>query len=173
MCDSNFIRKECNYKNDYQCQRKCNISKLKELYDTELQNYYTTYNEYLKYKYDRSSNQALMRARAESELRPKVVRINNRLNKVLTDLKSNIEYTQDLIKKQENGIKVKNNLIYRRNTRLSKQNDMINGRSDELVTKERQIETGGERNSYKRLSMYVLIILNIVAIIFLMKYLMK
>ena len=114
-----------------------------------------------------------MRARAESELRPKVVRINNRLNKVLTDLKSNIEHTQDLIKKQENGIKVKNNLIYRRNTRLSKQNDMINGRSDELVTKERQIETGGERNSYKRLSMYVLIILNIVAIIFLMKYLMK
>jgi len=173
MCDSNFIRRECNYKNDYECQRKCNISKLRELYNSELQNYYTTYNEYLKYKYDRSSNQAIMRARAESELRPKVVRINRRLNKVLTDLKSNIEHTQSLIKKQEGDIKVKNNLIYRRNNRLSKMNDTINGRSDELQTKERQMETGGERNSYKRLSMYVLIILNILAIVFLTRYLMK
>jgi len=114
-----------------------------------------------------------MRARAESELRPKVVRINRRLNKVLTDLKSNIEHTQSLIKRQEGDIKVKNNLIYRRNNRLSKMNDTINGRSDELQTKERQMETGGERNSYKRLSMYVLIILNILAIVFLTRYLMK
>ena len=51
MCDANFIRKECNYKNDYQCQRKCNMSKLKELYNSELQSYYNNYNEYLRYKY--------------------------------------------------------------------------------------------------------------------------
>lgn len=173
MCDQNFIRRECNYKNDYQCQRKCNISKLKELYNSELQNYYTTYNEYLKYKYDRSSNQAIMRARAESELRPKVVRINKRLNRILTDLKGNIDHTRDMINRQENNIRVKNNLIYKRNKRLANQNDLIDGRSDELKTKEKQIDTGAERNSYKRLLMYVLIILNIVAVMFLTRYLLK
>ena len=173
MCDANFIRKECNYKNDYQCQRKCNMSKLKELYNSELQNYYNTYNEYLRYKYDRSSNQAIMRARAESELRPKVVRINSRLNKILTDLKNNIDQTQDMIKKQENSIRVKNNLIYKRNQRLAKQNANINGRNQELVSKERQLETGSERNNYKRLAMYVFLLLNVVLIAVLVKYLMK
>ena len=38
-CGDDFIKTQCNYKNDYECQRKCNISKLKELYDKQLNQY--------------------------------------------------------------------------------------------------------------------------------------
>ena len=43
-CDQNFIKVNCNNKNDYNCQRKCNIIKLKNVYNKTLNEYYNTYN---------------------------------------------------------------------------------------------------------------------------------
>ena len=161
-CSQEFIRTQCNYKNDYECRRKCNISKLKELYEKELNNYYTQYNKYLQYKYDRSSSSK--QAEAENVIKPKVIRINNNLNKILADLKKNIEHTQELIQQQEGDINTKNNNIYKRNKQITDQYNTIVSRQDELESKNRQIDTGIERNQYKRNTMYFLIFLNIVII---------
>ena len=147
-CSQEFIRTQCNYKNDYECRRKCNISKLKELYEKELNNYYTQYNKYLQYKYDRSSSSK--QAEAENVIKPKVIRINNNLNKILADLKKNIEHTQELIQQQEGDINTKNNNIYKRNKQITDQYNTIVSRQDELESKNRQIDTGIERNQYKR-----------------------
>ena len=160
-CDANFIKTHCNYKNDYECQRKCNILKLKGLYTKELDNYYKTYQTYLNLKYSRGSgsSRGYWRAVAESKWRPKVVAINRRLNKILDDLKNNIEHTQSLIDTQEKEIQKKNDVIYKRNRKISKLNSEITEKSDEFVSKEQQIESGIERNNFKRNSMYILIAL--------------
>ena len=163
-CDAEFIKTQCNYKNDYECRRKCNIMKLKELYSKELQRYYTEYNKYLELKYDRSANKSRNQALAESTVRPKVVKINSNLNKILSDLRSNIEHTQELIKTQEQSISTKNNNIYKRNNQITNQFNNITERTDELKSKERQIETGVERNQFKRNTMYFMILLNILII---------
>ena len=76
---------------DYTCQRKKNIKKLKDMYETGLTKYYTAYNQYLQHKYDRSSNRAWKRMYAEKTLRPKVENLNNYLNKILTNMKNNIK----------------------------------------------------------------------------------
>ena len=36
---------------DYTCQRKKNINRLKELYESGLTKYYSAYNQYLQHKY--------------------------------------------------------------------------------------------------------------------------
>ena len=112
-CGTNFIRTQCNFKNDYECQRKCNIQKLKHLYNKELNDYYNTYNQYLQYKYAIGHNRNWKRAHAHRTIRPKVIRINARLNQILSDLKKNISHTKGLISAQEGQIETKNNTIYK------------------------------------------------------------
>merc|ERR1712072_723506 len=143
-CGDDFIKTQCNYKNDYECQRKCNINNLKELYDKQLNQYYTEYQKYLTYKYDKSSSSSQKQALAENVIRPKVIQINNNLNKILTDLKKNIDHTHDLITQQEGDIASKNNTLYSRNKEITKQYDTISSRKDELDSKERMIDTGIE-----------------------------
>ena len=61
---------------DFECQRKENINKLRELYERELNNYYNGYNKYLQYKFDKSSERAWKRNFAETTLKPKVEKTN-------------------------------------------------------------------------------------------------
>ena len=79
-CGQDFIRTQCNYKNDYECQRKCNIQKLRHLYHQELNRYYQKYTQYLQYKYSTGANKNWNRSYAHNTLRPEVIRINNIFN---------------------------------------------------------------------------------------------
>jgi len=172
-CNEEFIKTQCNYKNDYECQRKCNISKLKDLYNSELQNYYSEYNKYLEYKYDRTSQASRKKAEAENIIRPKVIRINSVLNKILSDLKKNINYTQNMISQQEVDIDNKNNDIYNRNIKITNQFNTITKKKQELGSKKAMIDSGIERNKYKRNTMYFLIVLNLIIIGVIAKLLIK
>lgn len=163
-CGINFVKRNCNYKNDYACQRKCNISKLEQLYNKELNNYYNTYTTYLKLKYSVGRNSTVDRRNAETKWRPKVANINARLNKILTDIKANINHTKSLINSQEKEIEIKNNNIYQRNKKITDMANLIDKNTDDYVSKERQIVTGEERNRFRRNSMYFLILLNVIVI---------
>jgi septal ring factor EnvC (AmiA/AmiB activator) len=164
-CGFEFIKKHCNYKNDYMCQRKCNIHKLKQLYNKELRNYYKIYNTYLEMKYSTGNNAVEQRQLAEKEWRPLIVTINKKLNKILKDLKKNIDNTQKLIKSHKKTILVKNNNILTQNKFITRQDDIIKQKYDEYLSKERQVDTGEERNKYKKNTMILMIILNIILVI--------
>ena len=163
-CGMNFVKNNCKDKNDYICQRKCNIFKLKELYSKELDNYYNSYATYLRFKYSTGANSELEKKNAEIEWRPKIGIINSRLTKILTDIKANINHTQSLIGTQEAEIEIKNNNIFEEHKKIDNLSNLINKHSDEYVSKERQVLTGKERNISRRNSMYFLIILNIILI---------
>ena len=90
-CDQNFIKVNCNNKNDYNCQRKCNIIKLKNVYNKTLNEYYNTYNTYLTFKNKKGIRERWQRNYADNKLRPKIIKLNTRLNKVLIDIKKNIK----------------------------------------------------------------------------------
>lgn len=164
-CGFEFIKKHCNYKNDYMCQRKCNIQKLKDLYNEELRNYYKTYNTYLELKYSTGNNAVENRQIAEQEWRPLIVTQNTKLNKILQDLKKNITHTQNLINSQKKKISIKNNNILSQNKYITHQDDMIQQKYDQYLSKERQVDTGIERNKYKKNTMILMIILNIILVI--------
>jgi hypothetical protein len=148
----------------YTCQRKKNISKLKELYENGLTQYYSAYNEYLQYKYDRSNQRAFRRAHAEKSLRPKVERLNKNLNNILEKLKLNINTTAGVIKTQSDEISQKRSTIERKNHHIKKQDNDIVRTNIDMVSKDRQVNYSKERNSYRRIMMIALIIINILIV---------
>ena len=161
-CSQKFIRDRCNNNNDITCQRKCNINKLEDLYNKELQKYYLEYNKYLHYKYDRSSKKSINKHLAETVIRPNIVRINDNLNNILIKLKKHIANTHNLIQQQKNEINNKNNNIYRQNNKIKQQVNLLDKRDSDLLSKERQVKVGLDRNLYKRNIMYFVIIINII-----------
>ena len=160
-CSKNFIRDKCNNHNDLTCERKCNISKMQELYNKELEKYYNEYNKYLQYKYDRSSDKSRKKMLAESVIRPNIIKINNNLNNILIRLRKHIGNTNKLVLNQKNLIKNKNNNIVRQNKKIQHQMEILNKSQNEVLSKKRQIDTGLDRNRYKRNIMYVILIVNI------------
>lgn len=159
-CGKPFVMSQCNHRDDYECKRKCNIYKLKNSYERNLSDYRDTYTKYIKNKYTTGSNKSTMQAYAEYTLKPKLIKLNNKLNSILGDLKQNIEYTNDLINKKHSVIATKNNSIYRRNSRITELDEQMNERKSEIRTKENQIDVVREKNNYKRNSMIILIIIN-------------
>lgn len=172
-CNLDFIKNQCNSKNDYNCQRKCNIHKLEQLYQTELANYNKEYTNYLNLKYSKSSDKAQHKALAEWKIKPRVIRLNRILNTILADLRRNIDHTHSLIKSQESDIESKNNSIYLRNKQLTNQFSKIENQSGEMISKEQQIESGLERNLNRRNSMILFISLNILLICLLVYFFSK
>uniref|UniRef100_A0A6C0EK19 Uncharacterized protein n=1 Tax=viral metagenome TaxID=1070528 RepID=A0A6C0EK19_9ZZZZ len=164
-CSKKFIMDKCNNNNDFHCQRKCNISKMEELYNKELQKYYLEYNKYLHYKYDRTADKSRKKLLAETVIRPNIIKINNNLNNILINLKKHIKNTNNLIQGQKHEIANKNNNIYRQNTKIKHQINLLKEKEDSILSKERQVDTGLDRNRYKRNSMYVIFIINIILFI--------
>lgn len=158
---------------DYECQRKNNLNKLREIYESELNNYYNTYNQYLSYKYDRSNDRAWKMNYAETTLKPQVERINTTLNNILNELKRNIKETEQLIKSQEKTADSKTDLIYRKNKIIEIQDSTIKSNNQDLISKDRQIQFTLERNRYRRTMMIILVTINIVLLSIFYYYLMK
>jgi hypothetical protein len=149
---------------DYTCQRKKNIVKLRDLYEKELNNYYNAYSTYLQYKYDNSSDRAWKKNYAETTLRPKVVGINKNLNKILRQLKRNINYTNKLINRHKRMVNTKSTSVIQKNKTIKYQDNYIDDKNIDLLSKNRQVEFSKERNSYKRIMLIVLVIINIILI---------
>jgi len=167
-CGQQFVNTQCNYVNDYECDRKCNIMKLKDEYNKELKQYYIEYNKYLNLKFGKNSS-TQQQTTAESLVKPVIVQINTNLNKILADLKNNIKNTQSKIKTQEMNVHSKNKNINSKNSQIKIQIEEIEKRQKELDTKNRMIETSIERNRYKRNVMYIMIILSILLGVFIIK----
>jgi hypothetical protein len=147
---------------DYTCQRKKNIFRLKDLYEKELNNYYNSYNQYLQYKYDTSRDANWKRNYAETKLKPKVKAINANLNRMLKELKKNVKYTDDLITRQKRILTTKGNSVQQKNRVIHSQDVLVEDKNNDLSSKERQIEFSLERNSYRRIMLFVLLIINII-----------
>ena len=146
---------------DYTCQRKKNISRLRDLYERELNNYYNSYNQYLKYKYDNSRDAGWKRNYANTKLKPKVQQINANLNNMLRELKKNIKNTDELIGRQKRILGNKTNNIYQKNKVINGQDNLVEDKNNELSSKERQVEFSVERNRYRRIMLFVLLIINV------------
>ncbi len=145
---------------NYECARKCNIHQLREIYENTLKSYYEDYNKYLSYKY--SSDPA---NNAESkEIEGKIIKNKENMNNVLQALRSNINETQENIVQHTNEIKSKNWDIADRNKNITKQYHTLENRKNELEGKLRMIDTGIERNHYKRNMILFLIIINILIV---------
>jgi len=104
---------------DYTCQRKKNINKLKDIYESGLTKYYSAYNQYLQHKYDRSNNKAWKRMYAEKTLRPKVEKLNNYLNGILSNMKKNISGSSGMINSQSNKLILLVIKLIRKTTKLN------------------------------------------------------
>ena len=151
---------------DYNCQREKNILELKQLYNKELNFYYDLYNQYLKYRFNHGGgkNSYWKINYAESQIKPKVAASNKRLNKILNELKGNIDATNSQISKQTAEIKEKTMLIHDKNRKILVQDQDIDEKQDMMDTKDGQIEFGSQRNFYKRNVMYLLIVLNVIVL---------
>ena len=155
---------------DYTCQRKKNIKKLKDMYESGLTKYYTAYNQYLQHKYDRSSNRAWKRMYAEKTLRPKVENLNNYLNKILTNMKNNIRKSSGIISGQSKKINMSRDEINKKNFTIKKQDEDIERSNVELISKTRQIGFTAERNTYRRNMIVALLIINILIVAGIIKF---
>jgi|TARA_B100000925_G_scaffold291577_1_gene280191 hypothetical protein len=155
---------------DYTCQRKKNIKKLKDMYETGLTKYYTAYNQYLQHKYDRSSNRAWKRMYAEKTLRPKVENLNNYLNKILTNMKNNIRKSSGIISGQSKKINMSRDEINKKNFTIKKQDEDIERSNVDLISKTRQIGFTAERNTYRRNMIVALLIINILIVAGIIKF---
>ena len=155
---------------DYTCQRKKNIKKLKDMYETGLTKYYTAYNQYLQHKYDRSSNRAWKRMYAEKTLRPKVENLNNYLNTILTNMKNNIRKSSGIISGQSKKINMSRDEINKKNFTIKKQDEDIERSNVDLISKTRQIGFTAERNTYRRNMIVALLIINILIVAGIIKF---
>tara|TARA_Y100000385_G_scaffold289930_1_gene361061 strand:+ start:14713 stop:15279 length:567 start_codon:yes stop_codon:yes gene_type:complete len=172
-CDPELIKQLCgnedNSRGDerksrpitnYECARKCNIHQLKEIYEKTLQTYYVDYNKYLSLKF---SSQASDVANSK-EIEPKIMANKEMMNKVLQALRQNISETQNSIDTHSTEIKSKNWDIADRNKNITKQYHTLENRKNELEGKLRMIDTGIERNHYKRNMILFLIVINILIV---------
>jgi len=155
---------------DYTCQRKKNINKLKDIYESGLTKYYSAYNQYLQHKYDRSSNKAWKRMYAEKTLRPKVEKLNSYLNGILANMKKNINKSSGMIDSQTKQINAARDQINKKNYQIKKQDEDISRTNIDLISKNRQIGFTAERNTYRRNMLIALLIINILIVAGIVKF---
>ena len=164
-CSSNFIKNVCNNNNNMICKMKCNIDILNKEYSKNLKLYREEYNKFLEFKFDKGPDKNRKNKIANTINKKKLNNINNNLEKLLNNIKIYINEINNNIKTQKNMIGLKNSNIYRQNMRLKNNDENILKENENLLKKERQIDTGVERNNYKRNIMYFLIIVNIILFI--------
>merc|ERR1711966_322276 len=93
------------------------------------------------------------------EIEPKIMANKEMMNKVLQALRQNISETQNSIDTHSTEIKSKNWDIADRNKNITKQYHTLENRKNELEGKLRMIDTGIERNHYKRNMILFLIVI--------------
>ena len=81
---------------------------------------------------------------------------------MLKELKKNVKYTDDLITRQKRILTTKGNSVQQKNRVIHSQDVLVEDKNNDLSSKERQIEFSLERNSYRRIMLFVLLIINII-----------
>lgn len=150
---------------DFSCQRKQNMNRLQDTYDKELDVYFKNYGTYIEYKNATGPNKEWKRKIAKSKYLPLIVTSNNKLNKILSELKDGIKKTESMINEQTLNVQGQTDTIRAKNSKIDDQMDIINHRNKELVSKDRQLTFSTERNRYRRISLLVLVLVNILLVI--------
>ena len=131
---------------------------MRALYEQEVAKYYEAYSAYMKSKY---SEDAAARAYADNTLKPQVAKINQTLNTILGQLKSNIDMTDQLVKNQKNLINQRSDGYMKNKSYLNNQDEQVLRRNKEYSSKTKQLEFATQRNNYRRLMIILLILVNI------------
>ena len=143
---------------DYTCQRNKNLQNMRALYEQEVAKYYEAYTAYMKSKY---SEDIAARNYAETTLKPQVAKINQTLNTILGQLKSNIDMTDQLVNNQKTLINQRSEGYMKNKNYLNTQDEVVLKRNKEYASKTRQLEFSKERNNYRRIMIIVLVLVNI------------
>ena len=143
---------------DYTCQRNKNLQNMRALYEQEVAKYYEAYTAYMKSKY---SDDIAARNYAETTLKPQVAKINQTLNTILGQLKSNIDMTDQLVNNQKTLINQRSEGYMKNKNYLNNQDDVVLKRNKEYASKTRQLEFSKERNNYRRIMIIILVLVNI------------
>lgn len=143
---------------DYTCQRNRNLQNMRSLYEGEVAKYYEVYTQYMRSKYSEDTSE---RNYAETTLKPRVAKINQTLNTILGQLKSNIDMTDQLVNNQKSIINQRSDGYMRNKSYLTSQDEVVLKRNKEFAGKHRQLEFSKERNNYRRLMILILILVNV------------
>ena len=143
---------------DYTCQRNKNLANMRSLYEQEVAKYYETYSAYMKSKY---SDDISARNYADATLKPQVAKINQTLNTILGQLKSNIDMTDQLVNNQKELINQRADGYIKNKSYLNDQDEVVMNRNKEFASKKKQLDFAREKNNYRRLMILVLILVNI------------
>lgn len=145
----------------FECSRICNINKLRNMYKSELDNYYNSYNNFLSAKFNQGEPD---KQKLAATLETDIISHKENLSNILDSLKQNIEKTDVQINSYNQDIISTNDNISDRNQEITNQYETLKQRQDELEGKYRMIDTGIERNHYKRNVILFLIFINILII---------
>ena len=140
----------------YSQQRNNNIQELRKQYNSALKDYINAHNDDLVSKALNAPDPSINNDASKAE---------SKLQQIQHALTENNEQTENLIKSNEAALAQKGKLIEDKNSRISKQQTLIQERNDILNSRKRQIEMGLEKNIYKRNLMYFLIFVNIIVIL--------
>ena len=142
-CPSTEIYSEFNYDK----LREENIKKIKSYYDNILNNYKSTYQQYLENNNSEEENSQDNAGYADTSLRPRIKGLNEQLIMIKTKLKENNEQEDKNNNLQKKKIEVKTD-AYQKNDRIINQlNKNLNQIESEIKGKDSQITDNDSRNT--------------------------
>ena len=142
-CPSTEIYSEFNYDK----LREENIKKIKSYYDNILNDYRSTYQQYLEESNVEGDNSQDSSEFANAELRPRIKGLNEQLIMIKTKLKENNEQEQKNNMLQKKKIEAKTD-AYQKNDRIINQlNKNLNQIESEIKGKDSQITDNDSRNT--------------------------
>ena len=153
---------------DFECQRKTNLDRLRQMYNDNLEAYYSVYR--LALRYQRSGD--AHKRRAARGLWRQVAQLSRQMGRILASLRANIKYTDGILGTSDTQQEETNSVRHRKNRIIHQQDEGIRNNNQELLSKRKQIKFTEERNRYRRIMIISLVIINLL-LVGLFYYLMK
>lgn len=153
---------------DFECQRKINLDRLRQMYNDNLEAYYSVYR--LALRYQRSGD--AHKRRASRGLWRQVAQLRRQMGRILQSLRANIKYTDGILGTSDTQQEETNSVLHRKNRIIHQQDEGIRNNNQELLSKRKQIKFTEERNRYRRIMIISLVIINLL-LVGLFYYLMK
>lgn len=160
---------ECINLTPYECERKCNLSKLTLKYKKELELNKNLKTNLIRIKYPIENDGISPLNNSEHmKLKNQINESNIKLQNIVNSLKENIENENNILRNKNNKINYKNNIIYQNKNNLNDLNIIINNLRQEILSNQDKLSAGKERNYYKRniilfLSILIIILILVVA----------
>lgn len=145
---------------DFECQRKTNLDRLRQMYNDNLDSYYSVYRLALKYQKsaDAKKRQAAVGLMSEAE------DLKKQMDRILDSLRKNIKQSDEILNNSDQEGDDTNDILHRKNRLISEQDEGIRNNNQELLSKRKQIRFTEERNRYRRIMIISLIIINLLLI---------